>query len=80
MKNLILFLIGLLVSLPVMASDAPPVLYSRTHIAIVRKNPPALPPLPWQKEVTATENPTLIFDVEVRDSFGALSPGRLVST
>jgi len=42
--------------------------YTRTHLAIVRKNPPPAPALPWQAGTAATEAPAILFDVEVRNA------------
>lgn len=49
---------------PAWGDDSTPLLYSRSHIIINRAHMPV--PLPWQNQ--PVENPSLLFDVDVRDA------------
>lgn len=62
-------MIALLALLPLTATaDDLPLLYSRNDISIVRKNPPAAAPMPWQGKEGTPENPAIVLNAEIRDA------------
>lgn len=67
----LLWIFAFIITAPALALDASaPILYSRASIPIVRGTPPSDPLMPWQdsKATPQTQEPSVVFDTEVRDA------------